>query len=759
MTDQTNIHEEGNPLGGENVNVPTEQGGGIPGENAETVASQTPAAVGGYGTELLLQVFNAQFEAINKRSEERFSQMAAQIAKLSQARTPFRVRNIIDDLNTDGDPAETMRSTAVGSANAPASELSRDAKFKAMKAQLRDITSKIHQATSAAPEIERVIQETQKTPFTPRVAGTPVKHMEKLKIKVYEGNTDPRHFLTSFGICMNRYQFKSAEERDAVQCQLFVESLGGVALDWFSRLEANSIDNYKELTTAFVKHFSMFIGQNTKNSELWQIAQGPSESLRDFIQRFKTIVANCTISDEATLLCLQKGARIKTSFRSAITHNPPQTLEDALHQANTYIAEEEEEAAYEQSYSTKQPERSKAITNEPQSGYGRGYKNHKKFYANAIQQPTKQWNNKWVRGEEDQDESLFYEFHNRRGHSTEECRHLREYLLGQYRQGPISVDDLRRLNAPKNSGQTSIDDLRRSNMPRPNNAQLENAITKDPPTPPTLPALPPPPPNPPALPEQQKRNHDDRAQENHAPKARKRVNMIMGAIETCSYSVRAIKEYSRQAASAPKVPQDPPKGTPLVFIEANTIGLHKPHNDALVVELLLDDVEVSRILVDTGSSVNIIFKEALDQLDLSSDRIEPFIEPLTGFDGERCMTVGMVNILIYLGGVAKIIQFLILDKPAIYNAILGTPWLHAMKAVASTYHQCLKFPTPDGVYTLRGNQAIARSCYINECKLYSANQACVISSLGPTNELVAQQTKPKQESIVQVCIDELRPER
>ncbi|XP_024010916.1 uncharacterized protein LOC112086238 [Eutrema salsugineum] len=758
MADQANIHEEGNPLGGDNANAPTEQGGGTPGESTGTVAGQTPAAVGGYGTELLLQVFNAQFEAINKRSEERFSQMAAQIAELSQARTPLRVRNIIDDLNTDGDPSGTMRSAAVGSANAPASDLSRDAEFEAMKAQLHDITSKIHQATSAAPEIERVIQETQKTPFTPRVAGTPVKHMEKLKIKIYEGNSDPRHFLTSFGICMNRYQFKSAEERDAVQCQLFVESLGGVALDWFSRLEANSIDNYKELTTAFVKHFSMFIGQNTKNSELWQIAQGPSESLRDFIKRFKTIVANCTISDEAALLCLQKGAWIKTSFRSAITHNPPQTLEDALHRANTYIAEEEEEAAYEQSYSTKQPKRPKTATNEPQSGYGRGYENRKKFYANAIQQPNKQWNNKWVRGEEDQDESLFCEFHNRRGHSTKECRHLREYLLGLYRKEPISVDDLRRSNVSKSGGQLSIDDLRRSHMPRPNNEQLEKALAKDPPTPPALPTLPPPPPNPPVLPEQQKRNRDDRAPENHAPKARKRVNMIMGAIEACSYSVRAIKEYSRQAASAPKAPHDPPKGTPLVFTEADTIGLHKPHNDALVVELLLDDVKVSRILVDTGSSVNVIFKEALDQLELASDRIEPFIEPLTGFDGERCMTVGMVNIPIYVGGVAKIIQFLILDKPAIYNAILGTPWLHAMKAVASTYHQCLKFPTPDGVYTLRGNQAVARSCYINECRYHSANQACVISSLGPTDKLIVQNTKPKQESIVQVCIDELRPE-
>ncbi|XP_024016251.1 uncharacterized protein LOC112089731 [Eutrema salsugineum] len=609
MADQSNVHEEENPLRGNNINAQTEQTGGTPGENTGTAAEQTPAAV----TDLLLQMFTAQFEAINKRSEERFSQMAAQIAELSQTRTPLRVRNIIDDLNADGDPTRTMRSAAVGSAYPPAPDSSRDAEFEAMKAQLRDITSKIHQATSAAPEIERVIQETQKTPFTSRIAGTPVKHMEKLKMKIYEGNSDPRHFLTSFGICMNRYQFKSAEERDAVQCQLFVESLGGVALDWFSRLEANSIDSYKELTTAFVKHFSMFIGQNTKNSELWQVAQGPSESLRDFIQRFKAIVANCTISDEAALLCLQKGARIKTSFRSAITHNPPQTLEDALHRANTYIAEEEEEAAYEQSHSTKQPERLKPATNEPQSGYGRGYENRKKLYANAIQQPSKQWNNKWVRGEEDQDESLFCEFHNRRGHSTKECRNLREYLLGLYRKEPISVDELRRSNTPKSGGQLS--------MPRPNNEHL----AKDPPTPPALPTLPPPPPNPPALPEQQKRNRDDRAPENHAPKARERVNMIMGAIEACSYS---------------------------------------PHNDALVVDLLLDDVEVSRILIDTGSSVNVIFKEALDQLELASDRIDPFIEPLTGFNGERCMTIGTVKIPIYVGGIAKMIQFLILDKPA-----------------------------------------------------------------------------------------------
>ncbi|XP_024004934.1 uncharacterized protein LOC112082075 [Eutrema salsugineum] len=274
----------------------------------------------------------------------------------------------------------------------------------------------------------------------------------------------------------------------------------------------------------------MFIGQNTKNSELWQIAQGANESLRDFIHRFKTVVAHCTISDEAALLCMQKGDQIKTSFQSAIKHNPPQTLEDALHRANTYIAEEEEEAAHDQSYTAKHLERPKADAYEPQSGYDRGYKNRKRFYTNAVPQPNKQWNNKWIRNNEDQDETLFCEFHNHKGHSTEDCRHLREYLLAQYRKGQISLDDLRLSTEQRNMSL------------RPNNTQPNNTVAKD------LPALPPPPlmlPNPPAQPEQQKRNRDKPAPENHAPKARKRVNMIMGAIETCSYSVWVIKEYSR----------------------------------------------------------------------------------------------------------------------------------------------------------------------------------------------------------------------
>ena len=46
-----------------------------------------------------------------------------------------------------------------------------------------------------------------------------------------------------------------------------------------------------------------------------------------------------------------------------------------------------------------------------------------------------------------------------------------------------------------------------------------------------------------------------------------------------------------------------------------------------------------------------------------------------------------------------------------YNAILRQPTINSWKAVTSTYH-LIKFPTDYGVEELRGNQVVARECYI-----------------------------------------------
>ena len=49
------------------------------------------------------------------------------------------------------------------------------------------------------------------------------------------------------------------------------------------------------------------------------------------------------------------------------------------------------------------------------------------------------------------------------------------------------------------------------------------------------------------------------------------------------------------------------------------------------------------------------------------------------------------------------IKFLVVKCPSVYNVILGQPSLNNLKAITSTYHLAMKFPTDGGVGVVRGD--------------------------------------------------------
>ncbi|XP_074315142.1 uncharacterized protein LOC141651323 [Silene latifolia] len=90
--------------------------------------------------------------------------------------------------------------------------------------------------------------------------------------------------------------------------------------------------------------------------------------------------------------------------------------------------------------------------------------------------------------------------------------------------------------------------------------------------------------------------------------------------------------------------------------------------------------------------------------------------PLVGFSGETAHSVGEITIPTYIERVNKLVRYLVIEGPTTYNVILGRPWLHQMKVVPSTYHQCLKFPTPWGTVTVKGDREDSRNCYAQALK-------------------------------------------
>ncbi|XP_074287811.1 uncharacterized protein LOC141612962 [Silene latifolia] len=129
------------------------------------------------------------------------------------------------------------------------------------------------------------------------------------------------------------------------------------------------------------------------------------------------------------------------------------------------------------------------------------------------------------------------------------------------------------------------------------------------------------------------------------------------------------------------------------------------HDDALTITLSIGNCTVRKALVDTGSSVNLIMLETLKTMGFDKENLVKKYVPLVGFSGETAHSVGEITIPTYIEGVNKLVRYLIIEGPTTYNVILGRPWLHQMKAVSSTYHQCLKFPTPWGTVTDRGTSA------------------------------------------------------
>ena len=85
---------------------------------------------------------------------------------------------------------------------------------------------------------------------------------------------------------------------------------------------------------------------------------------------------------------------------------------------------------------------------------------------------------------------------------------------------------------------------------------------------------------------------------------------------------------------------------------------------------------------------------------------------LSGFNGATTLTVRDIAFPVREGSVVtQQVLFSIVEELGSYNAIQGRTWLHAMKAIPSTYHQTISYLTASGQVDLQGSQLAARQCY------------------------------------------------
>ncbi|XP_074342175.1 uncharacterized protein LOC141679621 [Apium graveolens] len=153
----------------------------------------------------------------------------------------------------------------------------------------------------------------------------------------------------------------------------------------------------------------------------------------------------------------------------------------------------------------------------------------------------------------------------------------------------------------------------------------------------------------------------------------------------------------------------------ITFKEADARWVHHPHKDALVISIQIGTKNVHRAFVDNGSSTNILYYSTFNKMGLPDRDMSGEDSWVYGFFGAGVSVMGSIRLPCTLGesplSVTKMLEFKVLNQESSHNVLLGRPFLREMRVITSIHHLTIKFPTPNGVGSIKGSQYDSRECY------------------------------------------------
>ena len=143
----------------------------------------------------------------------------------------------------------------------------------------------------------------------------------------------------------------------------------------------------------------------------------------------------------------------------------------------------------------------------------------------------------------------------------------------------------------------------------------------------------------------------------------------------------------------------------------------------LVIEAMIANNNIHRMLVDNKNSMDILYYQVFQQMGLKVSDLKPSPNPIYDFTGDSVIPLGLITLSMTLGEYPRqsyiIADFLVIDQPSAFNIVVGKPSLRELRVITSIYHLLMKFPTPYGVGEVKGDQQEVRQCYHQAVKVAS----------------------------------------
>ncbi|XP_038687516.1 uncharacterized protein LOC119986896 [Tripterygium wilfordii] len=140
----------------------------------------------------------------------------------------------------------------------------------------------------------------------------------------------------------------------------------------------------------------------------------------------------------------------------------------------------------------------------------------------------------------------------------------------------------------------------------------------------------------------------------------------------------------------------------LSFTEEEIPDAGMGHDKALHIYAMCRGFEVASVLIDNGSSLNILHKETFDRLPNDRSYLKQVLVVAKAFDGTRKEIMGEIEVPLEIVSVTFNVPFMVMDISPIYSCLLGKLWIHTAGVVPLSLHQNLKFAHGGRVYIVKG---------------------------------------------------------
>jgi hypothetical protein len=148
-----------------------------------------------------------------------------------------------------------------------------------------------------------------------------------------------------------------------------------------------------------------------------------------------------------------------------------------------------------------------------------------------------------------------------------------------------------------------------------------------------------------------------------------------------------------------------------------------PGRYPLVIDPIIGNVRLSKVLMDGGSSLNIIYAETLELLGVDRSEIRAGDAPFHGIaPGKRILPFGQIDLPVCFGTPSNFrketLTFEVVGFRGTYHAVLGRPCYTKFMAIPNYTYLKLKMPGPKGVITVGPTYRHAYECDV-ECVEYA----------------------------------------